>query len=131
MRHSPLRLLVSGYGLAAVVAVLAAYAGAGFGASLLLFWLGGAASVFALALMPGVRRLFTPPVPEWPPHHRPRRRGVGYRLSMHYSSSRSVSQRMIAPFKAAYPTSDSGFLVFHMFHPNMWKWWPLFQLLTQ
>jgi len=66
MRHSPLRLLVSGYGLAAVVAVLAAYSGVGFGASLLLFWLGGAAAVFALALMPGVRALFTRPVPEWP-----------------------------------------------------------------
>ncbi len=64
MQQSPLRLLVSSYGLAAVVAVLAADAGAGFGAILLIFWLGGAVAVFALALKPGVRVLFTRPVPE-------------------------------------------------------------------
>jgi len=53
---SPLRLLVSSYGLAAAVAVLAVFAGAGFVASLLLFWLGGAATVFALALIPTTRK---------------------------------------------------------------------------
>ncbi len=53
---SLLRLLVSGYGLAAAVAVLAVYAGAGFLASLLLFWLGGAATVFALALIQTARK---------------------------------------------------------------------------
>jgi hypothetical protein len=53
---SPLRLLVSSYGLAAAVAVLAIYAGAGFVASLLLFWLGGAATVFALALISTARK---------------------------------------------------------------------------
>ncbi len=55
-RGSPLRLLVSSYGLAAAVAVLAVYAGAGFVASLLVFWLGGAATVFALALIPTARK---------------------------------------------------------------------------
>ncbi len=77
MRHSPLRLLVSSYGLAVGVAalaayagagsaVLAAYAGAGFGASLLTFWLASAAVVLALALRPGVMALFARLVPEWP-----------------------------------------------------------------
>ena len=53
---SPLRLLVSSYGLAAAVAVVAVFAGAGFVASLLIFWLGGAATVFALALIPAARK---------------------------------------------------------------------------
>jgi hypothetical protein len=53
---SPLRLLVSSYGLAAAAAVLAVFAGAGFVASLLLFWLGGAVTVFALALIPTARK---------------------------------------------------------------------------
>ena len=53
---SPLRLLVSSYGLAAAVAVLAGVAGAGFVASLLLFWLGGGATVLALALIPTARK---------------------------------------------------------------------------
>ena len=53
---SPLRLLVSSYGLAAAVAVLAIYAGARFVASLLLFWLGGAAIVIALALISIARK---------------------------------------------------------------------------
>ena len=48
---SPLRLLVSSYGFATAVAVLAAFAGVGFWASLLVFWLGGAAAVFALGLI--------------------------------------------------------------------------------
>ena len=50
-RPSLLRLLISSYGLAATVAVVAAFAGAGFWASLLIFWLGGAAAVFALGLI--------------------------------------------------------------------------------
>jgi hypothetical protein len=53
---SPLRLLVSSYGLAAAVAVLAAFAGAGFWASLLVFWLGGAATVFAVGLIAIARK---------------------------------------------------------------------------
>ena len=48
---SPLRLLVTSYGFAAAVAVLVAFAGAGFWASLLLFWLGGAATVFAVGMI--------------------------------------------------------------------------------
>lgn len=48
---SALRLLVSSYGLAAAVAVLAAVSGAGVVAGLLIFWLGGAVAVFALGLI--------------------------------------------------------------------------------
>jgi len=48
---SLLRLLLSSYGFAAVAAVVAGSAGAGFVASLLLFWLGGAATVLVLALI--------------------------------------------------------------------------------
>ena len=48
---SPLRLLVSSYGLAAVVAGLAGFAGAGVWVSLLVFWLGGAMTVFAVGMI--------------------------------------------------------------------------------
>ena len=37
-------------------AVLAVHVGAGLVASLLVFWLGGAATVFALALIPAARK---------------------------------------------------------------------------
>jgi len=49
--RSPLRILVPSYGFAAIIAILAAFAGAGIWASALLFWLGGAAIVLALALI--------------------------------------------------------------------------------
>lgn len=48
---SPLRLLFSSYGIAATVAVLVAFTGVGLWASLLVFWLGGAATVFALGFI--------------------------------------------------------------------------------
>jgi hypothetical protein len=53
---SLLRLLFSSYGLAAAVAVLASFAGAGPVASLLGFWLGGAVIVLVRALIPTARK---------------------------------------------------------------------------
>ena len=53
---SPLRLLVTSYGFATAVAVLVAFAGVGFWASLLVFWLGGAAIVFAVGLISIARK---------------------------------------------------------------------------
>ena len=48
---SPLRLLVISYGLAAAISGLAAVAGVGIWTSLLVFWLGGAMTVFAVGLI--------------------------------------------------------------------------------
>jgi len=48
---SPLRLLVTSFGLAAAISVLAVVAGVGIWASLLVFWLGGTATVFAVGLI--------------------------------------------------------------------------------
>lgn len=59
-RVSLLRLLVSSYGLAAIAAVLAAFAGAGFWTSALIFWLGGAATVFAFGFILTRREPFNP-----------------------------------------------------------------------
>ncbi len=53
---SPLRLLFSSYGLAAVVSGLAAFAGAGVWVSLLVFWLGGAMAVFAVGMIAMARK---------------------------------------------------------------------------
>jgi hypothetical protein len=58
MTMAPLKLLISSYALAGLAALGAAAGGAGAGASLLVFWLGGAAAVFALATLPGARRAF-------------------------------------------------------------------------
>jgi hypothetical protein len=44
------RLLLSGYGLAAMAAAAAAMAGAGLVAAALLFWIGGAVAVAGLAV---------------------------------------------------------------------------------
>jgi hypothetical protein len=49
------RLLLSGYGLAAVAAAAAAMAGAGLAAVALLFWIGGAAAVAGLAMRAAAR----------------------------------------------------------------------------
>jgi hypothetical protein len=49
--RSPLRLLIPCYGLAAAVAIIAAIAGIGLWPSLLMFWLGGAATTVAMALL--------------------------------------------------------------------------------
>jgi hypothetical protein len=54
--ESPLRLLVTSYGLAAVVSVLVALAGVGIWVSLLVFWLGGTATVFAVGLIATTRK---------------------------------------------------------------------------
>ncbi len=51
----PVRLLLTGYGIAAAVAVLL---GDGFISGALIFWLGGAASVIMLAATPGLNRPF-------------------------------------------------------------------------
>ncbi len=53
---SPLRLLVTSYGLAAAVSVLVALAGVGIWLSLLIFWLGGAAAVFSVGLIATTRK---------------------------------------------------------------------------
>jgi hypothetical protein len=50
--RSLIQLLVSSYGIAALIAVLSAFAGAGFWAAVLVFWLGGAAFVFLIASVP-------------------------------------------------------------------------------
>lgn len=45
------RIARYGYGFGAVVAVMAAFAGVGFWASLLVFWFGGVVAVFGLSLV--------------------------------------------------------------------------------
>ncbi len=54
----PVRLLICGYGLAALTAIAVAMAFGGLFAPLLTFWLGGAGFVLALPFVPVVRRAF-------------------------------------------------------------------------
>ena len=49
--RSPLGLLVLSYGLAATAAVIAAFAGIGLWPSVLIFWLGGAATAVAMGVI--------------------------------------------------------------------------------
>ncbi|PIV82145.1 hypothetical protein COW53_00415 [bacterium CG17_big_fil_post_rev_8_21_14_2_50_64_8] len=49
------RILLTGYGLAAIGALWAALAGVGAVAALLVFWLGGALAVLAVAVLFGAR----------------------------------------------------------------------------
>ncbi len=55
MTMNPLRLILSGYTIAAVAGILAMAAGAGVVSALLTIWLGGAVCVLALAAAPGFR----------------------------------------------------------------------------
>lgn len=57
MSH-PLRLLVSGYGLAALAGTALVALGGPFWAGGFAFWFGGAALTVALATAPGTRRWF-------------------------------------------------------------------------
>jgi hypothetical protein len=49
--RSPLHILLPSYGLAATAAIIAAFAGIGLWPSMLMFWLGGAATTVAMALV--------------------------------------------------------------------------------
>lgn len=57
------RLLLSGYGLAALAAVATAQAAGGVVLPVAVFWLGGALAVCVLAVMPGTGRLFRREIP--------------------------------------------------------------------
>ncbi|MEM7178254.1 MAG: hypothetical protein AAGD47_09060 [Pseudomonadota bacterium] len=57
MSPHPLRLLISSYSLALVVALI--LPGAGLVTQALVFWLGGAGFVAVLAMTPGIRAWFT------------------------------------------------------------------------
>lgn len=57
------RLLLTGYGLAAILGAASAYSGGSAVSGLLLFWLGGAVATLAIAATPGLGRLFRAKVP--------------------------------------------------------------------
>lgn len=65
MPHNPLRLLISAYALAALVAGGVAGLGAGLWTALLMAWLAAPVFAVALATLPGLRNLtVAPPQPE-------------------------------------------------------------------
>jgi len=55
MVMNPLRLILSGYAIAAVIGIIVMAAGAGVMSALLTIWLGGAVCVLVLAAAPGFR----------------------------------------------------------------------------
>jgi len=58
MGHNPLRLIVAGYGLIALIAGVLGWFGVGWGHLVLLVWLGGPVVVLSLPFAPHAGRLF-------------------------------------------------------------------------
>jgi hypothetical protein len=65
MLDFPVKILIVGYGLAAGAAI-AVHGALGPVAAGLIFWLGGAVAVVALAVVPGLNRIFMRPEDEDP-----------------------------------------------------------------
>ncbi len=63
MLDFPVKILIVGYGLAAGAAI-AAHGALGPVSAGLVFWLGGAVAVVALAVVPGLNRMFLRPEDE-------------------------------------------------------------------